>query len=302
MNPLGKTILKDVSRSFFLSMRVLPKPMREPVSLGYLLARASDTLADTEALGAELRLEMLDGMSAILDGAESEGWMQRLSRDVIPLQSHAGEKVLLENIQGVFTWLDGLESLDQKQSIFTVMQHIIRGQRLDIERFELKGGGAISSDRELDEYCYLVAGCVGEFWTEIGCLTIDGFSHEAQGSLMEWGARYGKGLQLINILRDLPNDLKAGRCYLPGVDSQDTATLVKESARWRKLARGYLLDGERYAQSLRLRRARMATALPGLIGARTLDLMDAADWDTLSQGLKVKRSAVYRCAWDAFIL
>lgn len=301
MNPLGKNILKNVSRSFYLSMRVLPKPMREPVSLGYLLARASDTLADTESLHAELRLKLLDGMAEVINGGNRAAWVDQLKTEVIPLPSHQGERVLMENIEGVLDWLNTLPSEAQKKSIFKVMGHIVRGQRLDIERFELRDDFRFSDDADLDEYCYLVAGCVGEFWTEIGEMTLKRFSSSNHAQLMHWGGNYGKGLQLINILRDLPNDLQAGRCYLPNVDSSDTDALMVESQRWRERARAYLADGERYAKSLNGRRTRMATALPGLIGERTLDLMHQSDWETLSRGIKIKRSEVYRCAWDAFI-
>jgi len=163
MNPLGKTILKNVSRSFYLSMCVLPKLMREPVSLGYLLARASDTIADTESLAAELRLELLDGMIEVIDGGDRAAWVGQLKTEVIPLLSHQGERVLMENIEGVLDWLNALPSEEQKKSIFTVMGHILRGQRLDIGRFELRNDFCFSQDAELDDYCYLVAGCVGSF-------------------------------------------------------------------------------------------------------------------------------------------
>ena len=301
MAALEKQILKDVSRSFYLSMRLLPKPMREPISLGYLLARASDTLADTEGLDSQLRFDMLADMANILDGADRGDWLRRLSEDVAPQQKHTGEKVLLQNMQGVFDWLDAVESEPIKQAVLTVMQHILHGQRLDIERFELRSDFQFSEDAELEQYCYLVAGCVGEFWTTIGDLTLPDFSSVTQAQLMGWGTNYGKGLQLINILRDLPNDLKAGRCYLPNVNAQDTDALMAESTRWRSRARSYLNDGTSYAKSLTGRRTRMATALPGLIGELTLDLIDAADWETLSQGVKVKRNEVYRCAWNALI-
>jgi farnesyl-diphosphate farnesyltransferase len=301
MNALGKTILKNVSRSFYLSIRVLPAPMREPVSLGYLLARASDTLADTESLDAELRLEMLDGMAAVLAGENREAWLQRLEKEVIPHQGHAGERVLLQQMEGVMDWLDSLGDSEEKQAIFTVMKHILRGQRLDIERFELREDFLFSSDDQLEEYCYLVAGCVGEFWTEVGFATLRSFSTESKSQLMEWGCHYGKGLQLINILRDLPRDLQAGRCYLPGVNPEDPAELMQASVRWRRRARRYLADGESYAQSLTGRRIYIATVLPCRIGSRTLDLMDQADWETLSRGVKVKRSEVYRCFWKALL-
>jgi farnesyl-diphosphate farnesyltransferase len=289
--------------------------MREPISLGYLLARASDTLADTGDLDASLRSEMLAGFGEIIHGGDRVDWLQRLALDVIPRQQHSGEKVLLENIQGVFTWLESLrekpapvgadhyqapesQSIGSRQhaAILTVMDHILHGQRLDIERFELQQGFRFTLDAELEEYCYLVAGCVGEFWTEIGTVSLGGFSQVDTARLKRWGANYGKGLQLINILRDLPADLKAGRCYLPNVDPADRASLMAESGRWRARARTYLEEGQSYAQSLVQRRTRAATALPGLIGIRTLDLMDAADWSELEKGVKIPRSEVYRCA------
>lgn len=329
MNPLGKQILKDVSRSFYLSIRALPKAMREPIALGYLLARASDTLTDTGELEASLRFEMLRGFGQVIHGGERSAWLQRLASEVVPRQQHAGEKLLLENMDGVFAWLDSLgkksgaesaaraeagsvahyqspesQSMGFRQhaAILTVMEHILRGQRLDIERFELQQGFRFTLDAELEEYCYLVAGCVGEFWTEIGTISLGGFSRVDGARLRRWGANYGKGLQLINILRDLPSDLKAGRCYLPNVDAADRDSLMAESARWRARARTYLEEGESYAQSLVRRRTRAATALPGLIGARTLDLMDAAGWDELEQGVKIPRREVYRCAWEALFV
>ncbi len=320
---VGKKILKDVSRSFYLSIRALPKAMREPISLGYLLARASDTLADTADIDPNLRAELLDGFADILKGADSASWVERIHQEVVPHQTHEGERILLENIQGVLDWLYSLagqeapanaehyESTSGMQksigmrlhdAILTVMGHILRGQRLDIERFELRDDFRFTLDAELEEYCYLVAGCVGEFWTDVGQIALGKFSRMESSRLHRWGANYGKGLQLINILRDLPNDLKNGRCYLPGVNATDTDELMNEAARWRVRARSYLEDGHDYACSLLHRRTRIATALPGLIGERTLDLLDAADWQQLERGAKVPRSEVYRCAWEALFV
>src|SRR5258708_10578997 len=59
LSKLHGSILASVSRSFYLSIRLLPKKLRDPVSLGYLLARASDTIADTTELPIELRTEKL---------------------------------------------------------------------------------------------------------------------------------------------------------------------------------------------------------------------------------------------------
>ena len=325
VSELGKQILKDVSRSFYLSMRLLPKAMREPVSLAYLLARASDTLADTGDLDAGLRLEMLDGFARVLHGADRTAWLGRIEAEVVPRQRHDGEKALMTNMEGVLQWLAHMKPDEptpgegdsmrvyqapdslavasrQHAAILEVMTHIIKGQRLDIERFELQRGFRFTLDAELEEYCYLVAGCVGEFWTEIGTISLPGFSRVDTARLKRWGMNYGKGLQLINILRDLPSDLQAGRCYLPTGDPSDPDSLLAESRHWRSRARQYLEEGQAYAQSLSLHRTRAATALPGLIGERTLDRMDRADWQELEEGVRISRAQVYRCVIESFFV
>lgn len=323
MSQSRKHILKHVSRSFYLSIRVLPRAMREPVSLGYLLARASDTLADTTDLGADLRAELLDEFSAILQGQDGSDWLRRLLSDVVPRQTHDGERALLTHMGDIIDWFRSLANAPAPHSsehyapnsgmeksigarhhaaILTVMGHILRGQKLDIERFEQRDDFRFTLDAELEEYCYLVAGCVGEFWTDVGEIALGNFSRMESSRLRRWGANYGKGLQLINILRDLPEDLGNGRCYLPGVDPEDKEALLEESSRWRARARKYLEEGQCYAQSLIHRRTRAATALPGMIGVQTLDLMDQADWQGLSSGIKISRNEVYRCAWQALFV
>jgi len=283
-------------------MRLLPKAMREPVSLAYLLARASDTLADSEGLGAELRHEMLLGFGEILHGADRAAWLVKLSDEVIPCQHHQGEKSLLKMMDEVFAWFHDFKDEQGHAAILKVMDHILHGQRLDIERFELGQSTRLTQDAELEEYCFLVAGCVGEFWTEIGYISLPKFSSIEAERLKSMGINYGKGLQLINILRDLPCDLKQGRCYLPGVDPSDRDAMMAEAARWRARARAYLSDGQEYAKSLKFRRTRAATALPGLIGESTLDLLDHASWEELEKGVKVTRRDVYRLTWESFFV
>jgi len=283
-------------------MRLLPKAMREPVSLAYLLARASDTLADTEGLGADLRHEMLLGFGEILHGADRAAWLVKLSDEVIPCQHHQGEKSLLKMMDEVFAWFHDFKDDQGYASILKVMDHILHGQRLDIERFELGQSTRLTQDAELEEYCFLVAGCVGEFWTELGYISLPRFSSIEDERLKSMGINYGKGLQLINILRDLPSDLKQGRCYLPGVDPSDRDAMMAEAARWRARARAYLGDGHAYAKSLKSKRTRAATALPGLIGESTLDLLDHASWAELEGGVKVSRRDVYRVTWEAFFV
>ena len=143
-------------------------------------------------------------------------------------------------------------------------------------------------------YAYRVAGCVGEFWTEIGFASEEPFARESRETLLEWGANYGRGLQLVNILRDVPEDLARGRCYLPGEKDPEPSDLQEVAAEWRKRAREFLADGFRYTAALRGTRLRTATGLPALLGCRTLDLLDRASWEDLEAGVKVSRGQVKR--------
>src|SRR5436305_9677886 len=87
-------LLKPVSRSFYISIRLLPKALREPVALGYLLARTSDTIADASAVDVEKRIKLLDRFARAIAGKE-----QAIGNDLAQLRGSAGmtlgEKALL---------------------------------------------------------------------------------------------------------------------------------------------------------------------------------------------------------------
>ena len=111
-------LLREVSRSFHLSMRVLPGPMRDPVSLGYLLARTSDTLADTAAVPVDARRQCLEKLRALaaVPGDDPEAIAavsEELGKTFAPIQSHAGERRLLECLPEILGWLAMLDSEDR---------------------------------------------------------------------------------------------------------------------------------------------------------------------------------------------
>src|SRR6266478_2830570 len=83
---LRRTILSRVSRSFYLSIRLLPKKLRDPVSLGYLLARASDTIADTADIPVQVRIEKLRQLARGIQGALLGDAIVDLSASFAPLQ------------------------------------------------------------------------------------------------------------------------------------------------------------------------------------------------------------------------
>lgn len=296
---LDRHVLRSVSRSFYLSLRLLPQPMRPATATGYLLARASDTLADTAEVPVDDRLELLDGFADELQGKGSE-WRARKLRAFAEKQTHAGERVLLERLDECFAELGELDGL-QADAVREVLATIISGQRLDLVRFEEASRlrpVALKSEEELEDYCYRVAGCVGAFWTRIGLLTMaNRFSDSNPDDLRDLGVRYGMGLQLLNILRDLPGDLADGRCYLPVADPGDREQMEAMRREWLDHAAVWLESGRRYASRLNQWRVRAASVLPALIGEDTVALLQASP--AAGEKVKVSRKQVRRAMWRA---
>lgn len=292
-------LLQGVSRSFYLSIRLLPAALRAPVSVAYLLARATDTVADAAGLPAVERLAALDRMRAsLLDGP---AWDADAIAGAVGVPQ---EQELLRRWDTLLGELDALPRSDQA-SVNTVLGHITRGQALDLQRFPGDGAvHALPDAAALDEYTYLVAGCVGEFWTDLCLAHLPAYAARPPQEMRQLGRSFGMGLQLVNIVRDLGDDLAAGRCYLPADElaaaglTPDTATsdadrLLPVWRHWQQAAERRLEDGIAYAEAVGPRRLRASVALPALIGRRTLQRLEAAGPAALHTRVKVPRSEVY---------
>jgi len=316
---LGGKLLAGVSRSFYLTLKALPGGLREPLSIAYLLARAADTVADTATVADGVRLDRLCELDRLVqtgdwDDGAGHRFCEAMERDFAPGQTDANEAELMRRLPELFHAFQEL-STRQIANIRGVLSPIVRGQRLDIERFPVDGRlRSLGTAAELDEYTWLVAGCVGEFWTKL-CAEEEPAAfvkHAALQHLTALGRRYGQGLQLVNILRDVAKDSSMGRCYFPreemeahGFDLEtvrrDMARLAPVCEKWQRACREHLQCGIEYVESVAVKRLRYATALPLLIGLRTLGLIERADWAQRRQGVKVSRGEVARIALDAGI-
>jgi farnesyl-diphosphate farnesyltransferase len=300
---LRSTILRRVSRSFYLSIRLLPKKLRDPVALGYLLARASDTIADTTNLPADQRAEKLRLLARGIQGEAVGDEIDSLTTSLVRFQTNDTERALIKSLQACLNWLDQSEVQDRDE-IRAVLEQINRGQLLDLERFQNpKQVIALKTADELDEYTYLVAGSAGEFWTRLCFRHLPKFTTRSESEMLRMGKGYGIGLQLINILRDAGNDLRAGRCYFPSDElaaaAMEAVQILREPERfqpiyrrWRERAEQRISEGINYANAMRSPRVRAATALPALIGARTLALLREAGVTGLRRHIKVPRKEV----------
>jgi len=294
-------LLRQVSRSFFLSLRILPAPMRRGAALGYLLARASDTIADESKLPVSERLRALDwlGRSLVADA--------QCDMEVDPelgVGLCENERVLLAVLPRLVAELEALPAAEA-QLVREVLGIIMSGQRMDLERFGSTGDGecvAIGSDPELLDYTWRVAGCVGEFWTRLGFLTLGKrFSQCCESQLLQWGRNFGQGLQLVNILRDLPQDLQVGRCYLPVENPADVEALKQCHRRWMLKCDDFLQDGLHYANAMESRRLRVAAELPALMGLETLQLLGDGMWQHPGLRIKIPRRRVRLLFFRSFL-
>src|SRR5260370_1441602 len=164
---LRMAILRSVSRSFYLSIRFLPVRLRQPVALAYLLARTTDTVADTARISGTFRRETLQTLSKAIQGRASQGAVVDLVASFAPLQEHEAERTLVELLPDCLEWLGRLETRDCLD-VRAVLEKITQGQMLDLQRFrETAEITALPTAADLDEYTFLVAGSVGEFWTKL---------------------------------------------------------------------------------------------------------------------------------------
>lgn len=312
-------ILKGVSRTFYLSLTVLPKDLRRPVGLAYLFARAADTIADTRAIGRDRRLEYLDLFRAEVRGNGS-GRIGEVREALTGPQKIPQERQLLDRLEECFAIHRGLDARDRDR-VRELILTITRGMQMDLVTFPAEEEGdliALKTRNDLDQYTYFVAGCVGEFWTEITMAHRPALRHWDTAEMKNQGIRFGKGLQMTNILRDLSRDLRLGRCYLPqeDLDALELAPtdLLDPQAIERvrpllqdllRLTLTHYREGWNYTMAIPRRevRLRLACAWPLLIGLKTLALV--AESENLldpAAGVKIPRADVYRILLRSTIL
>jgi len=316
MKPPWDEALRATSRSFYLTLRVLPRAVRPQIGLAYLLARTADTVADTDLLPPEQRLVALQQLRARIRGeAAAPLDFGELARS----QGTPAERDLLNRCEASLAALDAL-SADDARLVRAVLDTITSGQELDLRRFAHASSAhivAVQTDAELDDYTYRVAGCVGRFWTELCRAHLFPRAKLDDARLLADAVRFGKGLQLVNILRDLPADLRQGRCYLPAVRlaaaglRPDDLLLPTSEPKFRPLydtyldlALAHLRAGWAYTNALprRQARVRLACAWPVLLGVRTLDRLRAPRALAGGQRCKVSRAEVRQIILRSVVL
>jgi farnesyl-diphosphate farnesyltransferase len=319
-NQVLKDVLKGVSRSFYLTIRVLPKDLREPVGLAYLLARAGDTIADGRRRAGfpGARLQDLLILRQQIQGPADLGALRELVSRTMEGASSPQEQALLGSLVDSFSLLESLDA-DDREQVRWVVTTLTQGMEMDLTIFSPGGLGpaadsgelaSLATADDLDRYIYLVAGCVGEFWTNVTAAHEPRLKGWDATHMSEKGVRFGKALQLTNVLRDVPRDLRIGRCYLPA-DELAAAGLVPRDlldpenegrarpilVSWMQTALGHFDAAEEYLLAVPRRsvRLRLACLWPLLLGLATLArVARGGTWLDPDTTVKVSRGWVYR--------
>jgi len=266
-----EALLKKVARSFQLSLRILPASLRPPLSLAYMLARASDTIADASSAPDFQRLALLRGLPDLFPEKSPDLGLKDAESDLLQMLPRL---------------LEALKTLPDQSEIIAQWRIILRGQIFDVERFAAPDAAPLTPG-ELEEYTYLVAGSVGEFWTRLCFKHVPNYSARPLEEMLPLARRFGQALQFINILRDRRSDADAGRIYIPDerfyVEMQHVSELLQSAAE--------------YTAAIQPRALRAACALPLDLANQTLALIAQ---HPLGVGVKVPRYKVWLALVKAF--
>jgi farnesyl-diphosphate farnesyltransferase len=203
-------ILPQVSRTFALTIPQLPPSLRGPVTSAYLLCRIADTIEDEPALSPAETLAYLQRFKAVVSAnADPVSLALDLGRR-LSNQTLASERDLVSNMDRVIRVTARLDAGGK-----AVIRRCVRLMCDGMPQFQLSASIAgLASLSDLDDYCYYVAGDVGEMLVDLFC----GYSQEIaqqREALYELATSFAQGLQMTNILKDQWEDRARGACWLP---------------------------------------------------------------------------------------
>lgn len=295
--------LPRVSRTFALSIELLPASLRDAVRVGYLLCRVIDTVEDDAAAPQSTRDAMFQAFERLLDtpGADVSGFAALGAT----LGANADETALMAGSGAVFRcWWSLPEA--QREVMRPWLVEMSRGmQEYTLRR--VNGALRLRDTADLERYCGFVAGTVGALLTGLFRQQCPSAGVPA-ATVMDSGWVFGLGLQLVNVLKDVAEDAERGVCWLPedvaarhGVDlahilDADRAAgfaVVQEVA---ARARSHLREAARYTVSWPAeagREVRLFCVVPLVFAVLTLDEVERGG-DTLKLGRtpKISRAVV----------
>ena len=204
------SILPGVSRTFALTIPVLPERLATVVTNAYLLCRIADTIEDDAALTDRQKTQFHSRFLAVIEGQEDA---ESFAGDLSPLLSSSvlpDERNLVGNTASVIRVMRGFSRRERK-ALTRCLTVMCSGMPKFQRNKNLSG---LRDLKELGAYCYVVAGVVGEMLTELFCAHSPDLARNRR-EMKRLAVSFGQGLQMTNILKDVWEDRRDGTCWLP---------------------------------------------------------------------------------------
>lgn len=300
------SVVQDVSRTFALTIDALEEPMATRICVGYLLCRVADTIEDASSIPPAEQADLLRTYDEALDpDSETTPTAFRSTVDEwIPADPDADWTVVSETA-GIVRVFEALDA-DAQEAIRPTVREMATGMAAFVERYEEEGGLRIQSPSELEEYCWYVAGTVGELVTE---LLADVADTEDAETMRTHAQSFALLLQLVNVAKDVSDDYREeNNVYLPGtwlddegVDPEAVADPSNAEAvgsvveRVTDRARGYADGAQRWLEVMPTTQGNTlaAWAVPFLLAVGTIRELKRRPADVVVEGdVKVSRAEV----------
>jgi farnesyl-diphosphate farnesyltransferase len=209
-NELQATLLEGVSRTFALTIPQLPATLYPAVANAYLLCRIVDTIEDEVSLNASQKKHFCDSFIQVVNtGRDAQAFASELA-PLLSEQTIPAEHQLIHLIPRVIAITHSLDTA-QIEALACCVETMAKGMPM-YQSIDLHAG--LKTMKDMDDYCYYVAGCVGEMLAKLFChYSPDIATHKDQ--LLTLSVSFGQGLQMTNILKDIWDDAKRGVCWLP---------------------------------------------------------------------------------------
>ena len=209
-----RAILPGVSRTFALNIGLLSGSLRESVRIAYLLCRAADAIEDSwGGTGEDLRGRFDAFLAALSGDAEAAASLAAQARERAAGRLDLDLLAALPRVLAVYRSLPDAD----RDAVGAGVRTLATGMSRYAVRASTRDPNLpyLDDDAELHDYCFVVAGCVGVLLTRLFETRIGPEEPARRETRRALSPMVGEALQLTNILLDWPNDVRAGRCYLP---------------------------------------------------------------------------------------
>lgn len=199
------TMVRDVSRTFALSIEVLPRDLRESIGIAYLMLRISDGIEDHAEMSVDRKVALLDLWAGILEGHAQPAALVAQTTD---LDTSDPETEIIQQTQQVLDWLHTLPPAVQEP----IVRHVYDTTR-GMSRWQ-RHGPTVADEAELDDYMHEVAGRVGYLVTDLFALYSPAIADQ-HDHLMPLSRECGLALQTVNVIRGMRKDYERGWVFTP---------------------------------------------------------------------------------------